>query len=924
MADLAYAHARGASSAPRASTASSPPPSSPLRFLFSSDVGLEVCVRVDSVLGELRPGGAHASAMARGEESAGAPEVFVTASLHAGSARSQVGLPATTTYRALEIAADRPVHFDEWLSFPVRYCDLPLDAAIAFTVWRVREGGEGGVAAVPVGGTTLPVFGRNRLLKLGHRRLLLWRGRTGHPGGVAPGDPTPHKAWPDAGVEVLEKVARRHEEAAAPRGGRWHDELAKARVKQLRRRYADGERSCGRAIGLSADADPEAYCDGDSGGGPSAPPKLGAPDGPDGAPALFLSVRLPPFPHPVVYRAAAYKSRAAVPHLQSPDDRSRTFVVHDPEAQKENPVENKYHKLARGARGLAARDLRPKIAERKQIEEIVSSPTKHLTPAERHLMWTFRYSLTDNRLALTKFLRAVDWSDTADVEEALELLNRWTAVEVADALEMLSDFFRNAHVREYATRVLSQASDDEISSYLLQLVQALRYEATNPSPLSEFLVQRCCGTLELATFFNWYLVVEQSEVASAASARFAEVLRDFRASLKAAAPQWSRAIDEQEELNRRLVRLSVEAKQGDGKMKQKEERMRKLLRGSMSDLAEFKTKVTVPLRSHVVVTGVNRDRMRMFKSALVPMMVSFKVDREATEASLAQSAAAAAAAAAGAGRTLAAPATMRAALPQAAVGDEFRVIFKTGDDLRQDQLIIQMINLMDSLLKKVKLDLKLTPYRVLATSPVDGMLEFVPDSHTITSVLADHNKDIREFFQKHNPKPSDMQRCLDTFVKSCAGYCVITFILGIGDRHLENVLLTTSGNLFHIDFGFIFGRDPKPFPPPMKFSKEMVEAMGGADSGHYRDFRKYAGLAFNILRKHASLILNLLSLMSDSNIPDMANDLEKNLLKVQEKFRLDLGDEQAEAFITGLIDESVSALFPRVMEQIHRFAMYWK
>ena len=32
----------------------------------------------------------------------------------------------------------------------------------------------------------------------------------------------------------------------------------------------------------------------------------------------------------------------------------------------------------------------------------------------------------------------------------------------------------------------------------------------------------------------------------------------------------------------------------------------------------------------------------------------------------------------------------------------------------------------------------------------------------------------------------------------------------------------SSGNLFHIDFGYILGRDPKPLPPPMKLSKEMV------------------------------------------------------------------------------------------------------
>ena len=73
-------------------------------------------------------------------------------------------------------------------------------------------------------------------------------------------------------------------------------------------------------------------------------------------------------------------------------------------------------------------------------------------------------------------------------------------------------------------------------------------------------------------------------------------------------------------------------------------------------------------------------------------------------------------------------------------------------------------------------------------------------------------------------------------------YCVITYILGIGDRHMDNIMLTNSGHMFHIDFGFIFGKDPKPRPPPMKFCKEMVEAMGGANSSHYAEFRNYCCL----------------------------------------------------------------------------------
>jgi phosphatidylinositol kinase/protein kinase (PI-3 family) len=47
-------------------------------------------------------------------------------------------------------------------------------------------------------------------------------------------------------------------------------------------------------------------------------------------------------------------------------------------------------------------------------------------------------------------------------------------------------------------------------------------------------------------------------------------------------------------------------------------------------------------------------------------------------------------------------------------GDAYRcvLIYKKGDDLRQDQFVLQMLSLMDRLLKRENLDLRLTPYKV--------------------------------------------------------------------------------------------------------------------------------------------------------------------------------------------------------------------
>ena len=70
---------------------------------------------------------------------------------------------------------------------------------------------------------------------------------------------------------------------------------------------------------------------------------------------------------------------------------------------------------------------------------------------------------------------------------------------------------------------------------------------------------------------------------------------------------------------------------------------------------------------------------------------------------------------------------------------------------------------------------------------------------------------------------------LDNYIRSCAGYCIATYLLGIGDRHLENLMIDKEGKFFHIDFGFIFGKEPGGkgnLASKIRISTSMIEAMG--------------------------------------------------------------------------------------------------
>ncbi|XP_059309314.1 phosphatidylinositol 3-kinase, root isoform isoform X2 [Lycium ferocissimum] len=753
------------------------------RFFLSCDINLPLTFRIEKLEGKFLSSSnlKHSDNVDSTTEERKA-ELYVESTLYIDGA--PFGLPMRTR---LETGAPS-FCWNELITLSTKYRDLTANSQLAFTVWDVSCGkGEG-----LIGGATIHLFNMKKQLKTGKHKLRLWQGKEAD-GSINTTTPGKVPKEERGELERLEKLVNKYERGQIQRVD-WLDRLAFKSMEKIK----ESENSR------------------------------------NGSSHLYLVVDFCSFEHRVVFQESGANFLLPSPIAST----NELVTVYDPEVGKINPSEHKQLKLARSLnRGIIDRDLKPSSTERKSIQRILKyPPTRNLSGDERQMLWKFRFSLMSEKRALTKFLRCVEWSDVQEAKQALELMHKWESIDLCDALELLSPVFESEEVRAYAVSVLEKADDEELQCYLLQLVQALRFERSDKSRLSHFLVQRSLRNVELASFLRWFVAVELHDPAYAK--RFYctyEILEESMLKLGAGASGdedgyklWQSLV-RQTELTAQLCSIMRDVRNVRGGTQKKIEKLRHLLSGLLSELTYF---------------------------------------------------------------------------------DE----------------VVQMVSLMDRLLKLENLDLHLTPYRVLATGHDEGMLEFIP-SKPLAQIISEH-RSIVSYLQKFHPDENGpfgiTSTCLETFIKSCAGYSVITYILGIGDRHLDNLLLRDDGRLFHVDFGFILGRDPKPFPPPMKLCKEMVEAMGGAESQYYTRFKSYCCEAYNILRKSSHLILNLFHLMAGSNIPDIASDPEKGILKLQEKFRLDLDDEECIHFFQDLINESVSALFPQMVETIHRWAQYWR
>ncbi|XP_019369480.1 PREDICTED: phosphatidylinositol 4-phosphate 3-kinase C2 domain-containing subunit beta isoform X3 [Gavialis gangeticus] len=525
--------------------------------------------------------------------------------------------------------------------------------------------------------------------------------------------------------------------------------------------------------------------------------------------------------------------------------------------------------------------------EQRRLREVMQKKSLYwLTDADRKRLWEKRYYCHTEPGSLPLLLASAPSWEWACLPDIYALLKQWTYMNHQDALGLLHATFPDQEVRRTAVQWIDSISDAELLDYLPQLVQALKYECYLDSPLVRFLMKRAICDLKITHYFFWLLKDGLKD--SQFSIRYQYLLA---ALLCCCGKGLREEFDRQCALVNTLAKLAQQIREAAPSSRQA------ILREGLEDVKQFfniNGSCRLPLSPSLLVKGIVPRDCSYFNSNAVPLKLSFQnVDP---------------------------------------LGENIRVIFKCGDDLRQDMLTLQMIRIMNKIWVQEGLDMRMVIFRCFSTGRGRGMVEMIPNAETLRKIQVEHgvtgsfkDRPLADWLQKHNPKEDEYEKAVENFIYSCAGCCVATYVLGICDRHNDNIMLKTTGHMFHIDFGRFLGhaqmfgnikRDRAPFV----FTSDMAYVINGGDkpSSRFHDFVDLCCQAYNLIRKHTHLFLNLLGLMLSCGIPELS-DLE-DLKYVYDALRPQDSEADATTYFTRLIESSLGSVATKLNFFIHNLA----
>ncbi len=507
------------------------------------------------------------------------------------------------------------------------------------------------------------------------------------------------------------------------------------------------------------------------------------------------------------------------------------------------------------------------------------------------------FSLSGARAAWL-LVRAAPWHEPDAAARVYALLRAMPRLDGRSALVLLDGCVVDEVVRAYAVACLATLSDAEYRQLLLPLVSALKYERSHWSPLAHWLLMRALANRRLcgAALF-WTLRAELHRPVH--SERLALLLEAY---LAAAGEHECALLYRQCWLDAGLHATATLVR------REREHAARTtLLRSSLGKSPALArvfagaAALPLPTDAYCVVRGVVPDRCRWLQSFTCPLWIELTGGGSSTTAAAA-----------------------------AALARE-QLIFKAGDDLRQDLLTLLVLRQLNRVWQLDGLDMRMTLYDVLPTGAARGFIQVVPNTKTTAElqqaaggVAAVFRRNvIADWLRSKNESPLQYKRAVDNFMRSCAAYCVATYLVGIQDRHNDNIMVAESGHLLHIDFAHFLGRVMRfgafnREKAPFVLTPAMAFVIGDESSPLFADFVALCCRAFNAARRHAVLFFGLFQLMLHAGIPQLES--RDDLLYLRKSFALHLNDRDAAAHYAALLRESLSSSRAQINGAIHILA----
>ncbi|CAK3819966.1 kinase rad3 [Lecanosticta acicola] len=259
-------------------------------------------------------------------------------------------------------------------------------------------------------------------------------------------------------------------------------------------------------------------------------------------------------------------------------------------------------------------------------------------------------------------------------------------------------------------------------------------------------------------------------------------------------------------------------------------------------------------------------------------------------------------------------------------GKFYGLLCKPKDDLRKDQRLMEFNGIINRALKRdtesSKRRLYIKTYAVTPLSEESGCIEWVEGITPLRDILlglynrkgirpnyAEIKKDLdvasaapenapvfakkvlsqfppalHEWFTETYPEPDTWFAARLRYARSAAVMSMTGHVLGLGDRHGENILLEEStGGVFHVDFNCLFDKGltfEKPEMVPFRLTPNMQDAMG--PYGHEGPFRKSSELTLGLLRQERDTLMTVLETFLYDPTTDFVGKKKRSTVGVPE------------------------------------------